>query len=102
VRRVGDVVFEDGGHVFLVRVREGQSCQFGGTNLGKVARAVADEQTRLAAPTIADDDQLFRVGGRFGEGSVPRCIGCIGCVRAHCAVAVALARGADGPADGRN
>ena len=38
-----------------------------GTDLGEVALAIANEQARLAAPTVADDDELFGVGGRRGR-----------------------------------
>lgn len=72
------------------------------TYLWEVACAVADQQTRLAAAAIADDDQLLRVRGRLGDVGVARGGGGIG---ADGAVAVALAGGPDGPAsrcDGRN
>lgn len=36
-------------------------------HLWKIALAVADEQTRLATPAVADDNNLLGIGGRLGE-----------------------------------
>lgn len=67
------------------------------TDLWEVAGAVADQQTCLAAPAVADDDELLRVRGRLGDG----CVACVGCVvGADGAVAVAFAGGPDGLAHG--
>ena len=68
-----------------------------GTYLGEVACAIADQQARLAAAAIADDDQLLGVGGRLGDGRVPGGSGGIG---ADGAIAVPLAGGPLGLADG--
>jgi hypothetical protein len=65
--------------------------------LWEVARTVNNQQTRLAAAAIAHDHELLRVLGRLGNIGVP----CRrGCVRAHSAIAVPLAGGANGLANG--
>jgi hypothetical protein len=56
--------------------------------LWEVARAVANQQTCLAAAAVADDDELLRVRRRLSEGGVA-CVG--GAVGADGAIAVALA-----------
>ena len=57
VRRVSDVVLEDGRHVFLAKsAREGKGEVEAKTHLGEVASAVADQETCLAAAAVADDD----------------------------------------------
>lgn len=77
---VGDVVFEDGRDVFLntwlaiecaqlsrARAWRQSHSLFALSYLWKVALAVADEQARLAAAAVTDDDNLLGVGGRLGE-----------------------------------
>lgn len=100
---VGDVVLEHGRHIFLDVVRhatdgrrETADCRRG-TYLGKVAGAVADQQARLAAAAVADHDELLGVGGRLGDGSV---VGGGGGIGADGAIAVPLAGGSLGLADG--
>jgi hypothetical protein len=70
---VGDVVFEDGRHVFLrlvlVEVRE---TSVGESYLWKDTLTVADQQTGLAAATVADDDKLLGVSRRLGQASADR------------------------------
>ena len=66
-------------------------------HLWEVARAVADQQTRLAAPAVANHDQLFRVRRRLGDVCVT-CVG--GAVGAHGAIAVPFAGGPHWLADG--
>ncbi len=65
--------------------------------LWKVACAVADQQARLAAATIADHDQLLRVGGRLGDVGIAGSYRGIG---ADGAIAISLAGSADRLADG--
>lgn len=64
-----------------------------------MAGAIADEQACLAATTIADNNELLGVGGWLCDGCVA---GICGSIRAHCAIAVALAGSADGLADWRD
>lgn len=101
---VGDVILEHGGDVFLAEsAREGKGgMEKGGmggaeTDLREVAGAVADQKACLAATAVADDDQLLGIGGRLGDGRVSCGSGGIG---ADGTVAVALAGGPDGLADG--
>lgn len=66
-------------------------------HLWEVARAIADQQTCLAAPAVANHDQLFRVCRRLGDG----CVACVGgTVGAHGAIAVPFAGGSHWLADG--
>lgn len=72
VRRLGDVVLEDCGHIFL---RRSANCKAAvgvavSAHLWEVAGAVADQQTCLPASAITHDDQLLGEGGRFGDGGV--------------------------------
>lgn len=68
---MSDVVFEDGGHVFLETSMSVQcpATRFSGRNahLGEYALGVADQQTRLPAPSIAHDDKLLAVLRRRGD-----------------------------------
>lgn len=57
VRRVGNVVLKDSGHVFLLSLAPGNTYMaMLKTHLWEVARAVADQQTCLSAATVPDDD----------------------------------------------
>jgi hypothetical protein len=70
---VGDVVFEDGRHVFLrVGLVEVRETSVGETYLRKDTLTVADQQTGLAAATVADDDKLLRVSRRLGQAGADR------------------------------
>ena len=76
---VGDVVFEDGGHVFLwvVSVNSAWTWVIRGhedrkTYLREDTLTVADQQTSLAADTVADDNKLLGVSRRLGQASADR------------------------------
>lgn len=66
---MSDVVLEDCGYVFLRTVRLIQTCVDSSqlTNLWEVSLAVADQQTRLPATSIANNDELFRPCWGLGE-----------------------------------
>ena len=79
---VGDVVLEDGRHVFLGVVSavfvQDQCCdrererERESTHLREDALAVADQQTCLAAATVTNDNKLLRVRGRLSQASANR------------------------------
>lgn len=53
------------------------TCTCSGAYLWEVAGAVADQQTCLAASTVADNNELLGVGRGLGDGGVARVGGSI-------------------------
>lgn len=88
--RLGDVVFEDGRDVFLSDISILSFFSSRTAYLWKVALRVTNEQTGLAAATIAHDDKLLRVRGRLGDVGrlrhLPRRHACVCAVGAVAAV----------------
>lgn len=70
---IANVVLKDSRNVFLSNVSHVMYCELGmDTNLGEVALAVAYQETRLSATTIADYDNLLRVSWALGDVSCGR------------------------------
>jgi hypothetical protein len=90
---VCDVVLKDGRYIFLRALASlieasSHDCAY----LWKVAGAVADQQTCLAASTVANDHQLLRVRRGLCDGGIT-CVG--GAIGADGAITVAFAGSPD-------
>lgn len=82
---VCDVIFKDGGNVFLLQVSQHMPLclVLERAYLWEISLAVRDKQASLPTPSIADDDNLFRVRWTLCDVRARRLSSCRHCVPAH-------------------